>query len=150
MNSDSRLWSFVGIVVALLWLNRRSVAGISIDALAEAIGYVESRGNYQAIGPVTQDGHRAYGKYQVLDSNIGAWTTRALGIALTPAEFLADHDAQDITARDTIGRVLAQYGNPADVASVWFSGLPLGSTGAQQDVTGTTVPQYVQAVLARL
>lgn len=136
--------------MGLLWLNRGAVAGVSIDALAEAIGYVESRGNYQAIGPVTQDGHRAYGKYQVLDSNIGPWTTRALGIALTPAEFLADPSAQDMTARDSIGRALAQYGNPADVASVWFSGLPLTTAGNSQDVTGTTVPQYVQAVLARL
>lgn len=146
----TRGWWLVGLIVAALYLTRRTVANVSIDALAEAIGYVESRGNYGALGPLTDDNHRAYGKYQILDSNIGPWTRRDLGRTLTPAAFLADPDAQDRTARAEIRRLLTTYGSAADVASVWFSGRPLAQAGNAADVTGTTVPQYVSAVLARL
>src|SRR4051812_17704840 len=146
--TNGRWW--IVALLALLWLNRRTIANVSVDALAEAIGYVESRGNYLAVGPATDDGRRAYGKYQILDSNIGPWTSRALGRAMTPAEFIADPRAQDVTARAQIALQLARYGNPADVASVWFSGQPLADASNNQDVTGETVPQYVAAVLARL
>lgn len=149
MMNNRALW-IVALLVFVLWRNRQTIAGVSIDALAEAIGYVESRGNYSAVGPLTDDGHRAYGKYQILDSNIGIWTYRALGRALTPAAFLNDTGAQDATARAEIARQLQQFGNAADVASVWFSGQPLAAAGDSRDVTGVTVPEYVHAVLARL
>lgn len=135
------------IVAGVLWLLFRRPL---VDALAEAIAYVESRGNYQAVGPLTKAGARAYGKYQVMDFNIGPWTLAALGRVLTPAQWLADPNAQDVTARHRLGELLATYGNPADVASVWFSGRPLSRAGNAADVTGTTVPAYVDAVLARL
>lgn len=139
-----RWWILAAVV--LLWTTRNRV-----DALMQAIGFVESGGNYAAVGPpVNAGGSRAYGKYQVMDFNIGPWSQRALGRALTPAAFLADPAAQDATARAEIARLLGVYGNPADVASVWFSGRPLLQAGNAADVTGTTVPAYVQAVLARL
>jgi hypothetical protein len=119
----------------------------TIGALAAAIGYVESRGNYQAIGPATRDGNRAYGKYQVLDVNIGPWSNAILGRPLTVAEWLADPVAQDAVARAKLAEYWARYGGAADVASVWFSGRPLAQAAASADVTGTTVPAYVQRVL---
>ena len=61
-----------------------------------AIGSIESGNNYSQVGPsADKDGHRAYGRYQVMDYNIGPWTERALGRRLTPREFLADPRAQD-------------------------------------------------------
>lgn len=144
-----RTWFVAGVLV-LLVLNRRTLGTVSIDAMAQAIGYVESRGNYQAVGPATDSGHRAYGKYQVLDTNIGPWTQRALGRKLTPAAFLNDQVAQDVTVQTELRRIMATYSNPADVASIWFSGQPFAQARGSSDVTGTTVPEYVNAVLARL
>jgi hypothetical protein len=46
------------------------------------------------------------------------------------------------------GKSVAKYGNPADAASVWFSGRPLAKAGNASDVLGTTVPQYVQKFMA--
>lgn len=121
----------------------------STQKLAEAIGKVESSGNYQAVSPVNRNGERAYGKYQVLASNIPVWTKEVLGRALSVAEFLKDTVAQDKVALAKIGSLLNKHGNPADVASVWFSGRPL--TGNQsKDITGVSVPQYVQKVLKNL
>lgn len=112
-----------------------------------AIGHVESSGNYRAVGPTTRDGNRAYGKYQVMDFNIGPWTRQALGRTLTPAAFLADSAAQDTTVRVELQRLLARWGNAADVAAVWFSGRPLQQSANDRDITGTTVTEYVGRVL---
>jgi hypothetical protein len=46
------------------------------------------------------------------------------------------------------GKSVAKYGNPADAASVWFSGRPLAKAGNASDVLGTTVPQYAQKFMA--
>jgi hypothetical protein len=47
---------------------------------ADAIASIESAGSgdYSAIGPDTGKG-RAYGRYQVMDFNIGPWTEKHLG-----------------------------------------------------------------------
>lgn len=44
-----------------------------------AISNIESGGKYDALGPVTQAGDRAYGRYQVMGQNIPAWTKEVLG-----------------------------------------------------------------------
>lgn len=116
--------------------------------LATAIGQFESGGNYKAVGPVTSSGDKAYGKYQVMGANIPSWTKEALGKSMTPQQFLADTAAQDKVAEYKMGKMLAQYKNPNDVASVWFSGRPLAKAGASKDVLGTSVPQYVKNVMS--
>lgn len=147
MKSDAWLW--VALVAIALVALRKPVSAVTVAALAEAIGYVESRGDYGAVSPANTDGSIAYGKYQILDRNIGPWTSQVLGIAYTPAAFLADPAAQDAVAQAKIAEYLGAYGDAGDVAAVWFSGRPLaGNTSA--DVTGVTVPQYVADVLARL
>lgn len=133
------------------WYLKVSSAGgasnASADAIAEAIAKTESSGNYNAIGPVTAKGQRAYGKYQVMDFNIPTWTKEVLGQSLTPQQFLANQQAQDTVAKAKIGQLLTQYGNAADVASAWFTGRPLAKAGNASDVTGTTTPEYVKRVL---
>jgi len=118
----------------------------NIRNVAEAIGQFESGGDYQALGPVTRKGDRAYGKYQVMGANIPSWTKETFGVALTPEQFLAFPKIQDEVAERKMGNMLAQYGNVRDVASVWFSGRPLAKAGNASDILGTTVPQYVSAV----
>jgi hypothetical protein len=122
--------------------------GFDMDRAKYASGSIESGGRYNAVGPVTNRGDRAYGKYQVMGANIPSWTKEALGSSMTPSEFLASPEAQEKVFETQFGKSVAKYGNPADAASVWFSGRPLAKAGNASDVLGTTVPQYVQKFMA--
>jgi hypothetical protein len=123
-------------------------AGFDMDRAKYASGSIESGGRYNAVGPVTNSGDRAFGKYQVMGANIPSWTKEALGRSMTPAEFLASPEAQERVFETYFGKSVAKYGNPADAASVWFSGRPLAKAGNASDVLGMTVPQYVQKFMA--
>jgi hypothetical protein len=83
-----------------------------------------------------------------MGANIPSWTKEALGRSMTPAEFLASPEAQERVFETQFGKSVAKYGNPADAASVWFSGRPLAKAGNASDVLGTTVPQYAQKFMA--
>lgn len=120
----------------------------SMGSFKAAIAKMESGGNYKAIGPVTSSGDKAYGKYQVMGANIPSWTREALGKTMTPAEFLADPDAQEKVAEYKFQKYYDQYGNWGDVASLWFSGRPIAKAGNAKDVLGTSVPKYVQNILS--
>uniref|UniRef100_UPI003B51A006 hypothetical protein n=1 Tax=Roseovarius indicus TaxID=540747 RepID=UPI003B51A006 len=129
--------------------NTTTVSGTTYDMgwkagsdYASAISTVESGGRYDAIGPVTKNGNRAYGKYQVMDFNVGPWTEKHLGRRMTPREFLADPAAQDAVFNAEFGSYVDRYGNPQDAASVWFSGRPMAQAGNASDGY-TTVPEYV-------
>lgn len=84
----------------------------------------------------------AYGKYQVLGSNIPSWTKLAGLPQMTIQQFLASPDAQEKVFEDQSNRNYAKYGNWDDVASVWFSGQP--AAGNNRSDGGNTVPQYLQ------
>lgn len=117
---------------------------------AEAIGQFESGGNYSARGPVVTSGmykgEQAAGKYQIMPGNIPQWSKEALGYSVSLDEFLSSPELQDKIAQYKIGKLMNQYGNIEDVASVWFSGRPLAKAGNAKDVIGTTVPNYVKNV----
>lgn len=114
-----------------------------LDRYLNALGTIESSNNYGALGPRTESGNRAYGRYQVMDFNIPSWTQEALGQSMTPDQFLANKEAQDAVARYKFGQYVEKTGNPFDAASMWFSGRPMAQAGESSDVTGTSVPQYV-------
>ncbi len=121
-----------------------SAPGGDLDAIMASIKSLESKGNYQAMGKQTKSGDRAYGAYQVMGANIPSWTKEALGHELTPDEFLQDREAQDTVARYFMGKSFAKYGNPDDVASVWFTGRPYAQAGGTvADVTGTSNDEYI-------
>lgn len=109
----------------------------------DAIKTIESSGNYQAQGPATPSGDRAYGAYQVMGSNVGPWTEKHLGRRMTPQEFLADPAAQDTVFDAEFGSYVSKHGNAQDAASMWFSGRPLAKAGNASDGM-TTVPEYVK------
>ncbi len=123
----------------------RPVRG-SVGAAREALASIESSGNYDAIGPVVTKGaykgQRAYGKYQVMEGNIGPWTKAALGKAMTKEEFLADRGAQDAVVEWQLQKSYDKHGSWEDAASVWFSGSPVAKAGNRSDGY-TTVPEYV-------
>lgn len=118
-----------------------------VDLIARSIGYVESRGRYNVIGPRTRDGDHAYGKYQVMGKYVGAWTEKAIGRRLTPQEFLNNPKAQDAVAHQRMGDLYRRHGTLQDVAAVWFSGRPLRHN-TSRDVTGVSVPLYAQLAQA--
>lgn len=112
-------------------------------AWASAISGIESSGRYNLVGPDNGKGNKPYGKYQVMDFNVGPWTQEALGRRMSPQEFLNDPNAQDTVFRHQFGKNVDKYGSPQEAASVWFSGRPMAQAGNSRDVLGTTVPAYV-------
>jgi len=108
-----------------------------------AISGIESGGRYDAMGPVTRTGDRAYGKYQVMGANIPQWTQAALGRSMTPEEFLADQKAQDATFNHRFGQYAAKYG-PEGAARAWFAGEGGMNDPNRKDILGTSVSSYAQ------
>lgn len=110
-------------------------------AWADAISSIESGGNYGILGPVTRSGDRAYGRYQVMGSNVGPWTKEALGKALTPQQFLASPTAQDAVFQSRFGKYAQKYG-PEGAARAWFAGEGGMNNPNAKDSLGTSVASY--------
>ena len=124
--------------------------GDPLDIYAHSIGSLESGNRYDVKGVVTKSGDRAYGRFQVMGSNIPSWTKEVLGKAMSADDFLANPQAQDAVFRAKFGQSVDKYGNPMDAASVWFSGKPIARAGNAADALGTTVPAYIQKFAAGL
>lgn len=122
--------------------NTTSKVSTSLTAYASAIKKIESGGNYQALGPVTKSGDRAYGAYQVMGNNIPSWTKQLLGYAVSTQDFLRDNQLQDRVFYQQFGKSLDRFGNFSDAAAVWFSGQPLSVSKSRSDGYNTT-EQYV-------
>jgi hypothetical protein len=129
-----------GISLAPSDQNKAPISGMSAR---DAIAAIESQGSgdYSALGPVTKGGDRAYGRYQVMGSNIGPWTQQALGRSMSPQEFLASPDAQNKVFDTVFGGYLQKHG-PQDAASMWFTGKPLAQGAGLSDVNGMTGQRY--------
>lgn len=122
-----------------------NVAGGSMAQFATAIRNIESRGSggYSAMGPITANGDRAYGAYQVMGANIPAWTKSALGSSLSPQQFLASQEAQDAVFNKIFGGYVGKYG-ASGAAQAWFAGPgSIGRGGNASDMLGTSITQYV-------
>lgn len=118
-----------------------------IAAAKAAIAGNESGGRYNAMGPITKSGDRAYGKYQVMGKNIPQWTRAAIGRAMTPQEFVNNPQAQEAVFERYFGDNLKKYGFN-DASSIWFSGRRAAQAGNAKDVLGTTVPKYIRMASA--
>lgn len=120
-------------------------AGAPGAAIAGIESQGQPNGGYGAVGPVAnQQGNRAYGKYQVLDSNIPTWTKEVLGQEMTPQQFLQSPQAQDAVFKTKFGQYTQQYGSPEAAARAWFAGPGGMNNPNAQDVNGMTVGQYGQ------
>lgn len=118
-------------------------------AYRKGIQSIESGGKYTALGPMTDSGDRAYGAYQIMGANIPQWTKEALGVALTPAQFLRNQAAQDATFDHRFGQYVAKHGEQ-NAAQAWFGGEgSIGQTG-RQDMLGTSVGDYGKRFMAAL
>ncbi|WP_272952017.1 phage tail length tape measure family protein [Sinorhizobium medicae] len=115
----------------------------NIGMYAKAVQAIESGGNYGALGPVTRNGDRAYGAYQVMGNNIGPWSEAALGRRLSASEFLGDRSAQDAIFNHRFGGYADKFG-ASGAAQAWFGGPgSVGKGGMGADILGTTGNSYV-------
>ena len=115
-----------------------------IEFAVGALSDVESRGSggYSAVGPIVKKGmykgQRAYGKYQVMQGNIGPWTEKYYGKKLTTQEFINNPEAQDTVVENLLMSNWERYGSIEDAVSVWFTGRPVkkGSRASDGSLTG--------------
>lgn len=117
-----------------------------------ALAAIESKGSggYAARGPVTSSGDRAYGKYQIMGSNIGPWSQEALGHKISIDEFMASPSMQDAIAGAKFSEYVKKFGNPQDAASAWLTGKPLSEGAGRRDLFGTSGAEYVRRFNANL
>ncbi len=109
------------------------------------IAHVESSGTkdpYTLVSKASKGGDRAYGKYQIMGSNIPMWTKEATGKAYTPFEYLQNPALQEQTAQFQINNMLKRGVSPTDAASIWFTGRPYEKAKNAKDAYGTTNQEY--------
>lgn len=120
------------------------------DEFFQSIVTQESGGSYGAKGVQTRYG-RAYGKYQVLDSNIPGWTAKYYGRSLTPQQFLSNHAAQDAVAKGVLRSYYNKWG-ARGAAAAWYGGP--GSHNLDQSTAhqqgGPSIKEYVDDVVGRM
>lgn len=144
LNQDIQAQSAADQAVQSLMGGATSAQPLSLGDLggaSRAISGIESGGRYDALGPTTKTGDRAYGKYQVMGSNIPVWTEKYLGRRMTPEEFLASPEAQEAVFKGEFGRLAAKYG-PEGAARAWFAGEGGMNDPNRRDILGTSVADY--------
>lgn len=113
---------------------------VTLDSFMRAIAGQESGGDYG----ITNRDSGAHGKYQILPSNWPSWSAEA-GIPGAPQT----PENQERVARFKIQQYYNQYGNWEDVASVWYSGQPLGADQHADQNGYPSIRSYVDAVMLR-
>jgi hypothetical protein len=122
---------------------------VDIKTAGEAIGQIETGGNYDAVGVQTKHG-QALGKYQVMEEFLPEFLQKAGLPSMTREEFLKSHSAQDAVFAANFGAYMKQTGNANDAASMWLTGKPLAEAGGVKDKLGTDAQTYVQRFNAAL
>lgn len=117
----------------------------TFEQFFSAIAEQESNGRYGAVG-VPVNGHRAYGKYQVMDFNIPSWTRKYYGRSLTPQQYLANPSAQEAVARGVLKSYYNKYG-ARGAASAWYSGNPNLHMSTRRQPGGPSIKGYVDSVI---
>jgi hypothetical protein len=122
---------------------------IDIRQAQEAIGQIESGGNYDTIGVMTKHG-RALGKYQIMEEFLPDYLRRAGMPQMTRDEFLKDHAAQDKVFAANFAQFMEKTGSANDAASMWLTGKTLAEAGNAKDAHGTDAKEYVRRFNAAL
>ena len=127
-----------------------SAPQISVNAPGlSGIATIESGGDYTAENKQT----KAYGKYQIMPSNWGAWAKEA-GLSEDAPQ---TPENQEKVASYKWNQYMERFGSEELVATAWFAGpgaaqrLMNGDTTilSRADVTGTTVEEYIAKTTGR-
>lgn len=124
----------------------------TMDKLKQAVGKNKSSGNYKAVGPLVKGGahagQRAYGKYQIMEGNIGPWSKEAIGRKVSVQEFLNNPEIQDKIFEYKMSQYL-KNGSLEDALSRWHSGKSHTNaikTGVRDLGTGLRTVDYVRKI----
>jgi hypothetical protein len=118
---------------------------MAMEKYAAAIRKIESTGRYH-ITANAGGGRTALGAYQILDTNLAAWSRAALGRAVSPAEFLASPSLQDRIFRHRFARYVHKYG-PHGAARAWLGGEGAAHGAGGVDRFGSTPSSYAAKFL---
>jgi hypothetical protein len=112
-----------------------------MSGYAAAIRKMESTNRYH-ITANAGGGRTALGAYQILDSNLAAWSRAALGRAVSQAEFLRSPHLQDRIFHHRFGQYVRKYG-PEGAARAWLGGEGAArGGGGGADRFGSTPSSY--------
>jgi hypothetical protein len=118
----------------------------------EAIAAVESGGNYNPPHPTVTKGkyagQHALGRYGIMQGNLAPWLKEAGMPAMSEADFLKDHEAQDKLFDFKFGQLMAEHKSANKAAMVWFTGSPDPKPDANDG--HSTAPEYLQKFNAAL
>lgn len=122
-------------------------------AFLQSIATQESGGNYSAVGVDTGGGHRAYGKYQIMDFNFagkGGWDKEALGRDISIQKFLNTPRIQEKIARSKLTDYFRQYG-ARGAAKAWYAGPGNAYTNSDApQYGGPSINDYANEVVRRM
>ena len=125
-----------------------------LEAFLNAISTQESGGasNYGAVGVPTSSG-RAYGKYQILDTNIngpGGWDEEALGRNVSIEEYLHNPQIQEEIARHKLSDYFKRYG-ASGAAKAWYGGEGAANRNSNSpQYGGPSINGYAASVLRHM
>jgi hypothetical protein len=139
-----------GAIETLLNPANNNTAG-SAAKYRNAIAAIESAGSgdYAARGPVTSNGDRAYGRYQMMGANIGPWSKQALGQSIDVSTFMANPAMQDKIFDKIFGGYVAKFGE-AGASQAWFGGPGSVGKSGRKDMLGTSVGGYSNRFMSEL
>ncbi len=112
----------------------------TMDKYAAAIRKIESTGRY-GITANAGGGRTALGAYQILDTNLAAWSRAALGRSVSRAEFLRSPHLQDRIFHHRFGHYVRKYGAQG-AARAWLGGDGAARSGGGVDRFGSTPSSY--------
>lgn len=121
----------------------KSTSQIDLSKALNALGQIESSGNYNALG-VPVNGQRAIGKYQIMPANIPSWSKEALGKEISAEEFAANPELQDKIASFQVQKLIDKGHPIEDIPSIWLSGKPYAGNNRKDKGTGISVPDYMK------
>ena len=121
---------------------------ITVRQFMDAISQQESGGNYD----ITNPDSGAHGRFQIMPENWPSWSVEA-GLPAGSAPTAAN---QDRVAEFKMQQYFNQYGNWADVASVWYSGRPISTmdpetaNAPQGGGKYPSIKDYVASIMGKL
>lgn len=126
--------------------------GGQLGAFINSIAGQESGGNYGAVNRHSG----ALGKYQIMASNISAWSKETIGRAVTPSQFLSSPQIQEQIARAKLTSYFQKYG-PAGAAIAWYAGpaaaqryVQTGRISRASQGSYPSIMNYVQQIMKRM
>lgn len=125
-----------------------SSSNSKFERFVRAIAGQESGGNYRAENPHSG----ALGKYQIMPSNVAAWSKSILGRTLTKKQFLNSPALQEQIARTMLRRYVKKYGY-SGAAAAWYGGPGVAKNWARMTNPQGQYPSianYVRTIMRRM